>query len=77
MSDKDNVELKPCPFCGSRKAAYRHYIDGTEYSCFVQCEGCGASGKEVYVDVSVASGEWDDDIRKWAAAEWNRRSGVE
>lgn len=59
----DNVELKPCPFCGGNALgptdAWPHII---------ACEKCGAS---------VKGFSYDEDGKREAAEKWNRRAKEE
>lgn len=45
MIKNNDIELKPCPFCGS-DAKFRHIGKGTnknELGVHVRCKNCGAS----------------------------------
>lgn len=40
----DKTELKPCPFCGSRRVSLDHEDIGVGMTFFVSCDPCGARG---------------------------------
>ena len=55
------MELKPCPFCGSKNVEYvpveeQHYEDHTEG--FIWCRGCDFSS-DVFLDPKIAAGKWN------------------
>ena len=57
----DNIELKPCPFCGASQVRVE-LADGWVIPV-IHCEGCGAG-------VSFCSTRHEEE----AAAAWNRRA---
>ena len=67
------IELKPCPFCGSEKLDIVHISGQWGYSSsedFVKCLKCGArSGKIKDSDCGTN--------RKLAVMKWNERVGTE
>jgi hypothetical protein len=76
-----NIDLKPCPFCGS--SAKDGYHPGTEVypqSFWVECSNsaCGVSSPSYY-----GSSTWhqidaeDERVKIKAAAWWNRRPTAE
>ena len=54
------TELKPCPFCGSKKVGYSDYISGMDVEGIV-CSGCGI----IFVPTAYCECT--------AIEEWNRR----
>lgn len=66
------IELKPCPFCGSRGAMFVRDEKPFDYGGRIRCENCGAEGVTCFSD----EGPFDKllEINKAMAAEhWNRR----
>ena len=59
------LELKPCPFCGSKSAALEKKNSGYQ----VRCHFCGARGKYVVATMCFEA------RKKEAADAWNRRDG--
>ena len=54
----DKIELKPCPFCGSKEV----YLDKPDTHCFyVFCANCGVNGTTA-------------NTRERAVKAWNRRA---
>lgn len=39
----ENIELLPCPFCGSNDLILDDYPDG-KYDCYVLCDNCNCCG---------------------------------
>lgn len=69
----DEIELKPCPFCGRHSTVFRsERVSNSGMSlCAVRCGRCGAEGPMVY-------GYEGDSLVMWAAANfWNGRAGDE
>lgn len=65
MNGMSKIELKPCPFCGSKSVALEKKNSGYQ----VRCHYCGARGKYVVATTSFA-------FRKAEAVNaWNRREG--
>ncbi len=61
-----DVELKPCPFCGSdRVFAHKHFWH------VVLCQHCGAEGPASKEGETVSEAE----AKAQAIAAWNRRDG--
>lgn len=73
----DNIELKPCPFCGEAhdkaitysKTILPMHKDGTYYSVRITCRECWA---QVHGDDTFSEAE----AYESAAAKWNRRADV-
>lgn len=69
-------ELKPCPFCGSKKIEMHSFnIDTT---CWLECEKCGASiSREVGFSKKMSVKEHDK--KCWVALRraWNKRVNEE
>ena len=86
---KDNIELKPCPFCGCDSdgcAEFKINSDGVIW-CVIRCRGCQAEmvesafNKDGELTAAFRDGDtwyfFIDDILKVqraAAAAWNRRA---
>lgn len=67
MQTREEMTIKPCPFCGQTKITYR---EGSTYRWLaVECENCGARGGEVYVSLTD-----DKAVAEQAALDaWNTR----
>lgn len=52
------TELKPCPFCGSKKVAYYRLVSGTDVEGIV-CSGCGITFVPTAYCKDVAAEEWN------------------
>lgn len=64
----DNIELKPCPFCGHKSPSMRYGCDAkTRNVCWVVCGNynCFATIEKPYYS------------EEEAVAAWNRRAGEE
>ena len=61
----DNLELKPCPFCGEKARIEKHSFSWSPNKYGVKCCFCGAGTYPFYY------------TPKEAAGAWNRRSGDE
>lgn len=63
----NKIELKPCPFCGS-KAELKHGTSSifSTYA-YVECKNCGARSTDVYIDTAYSC---DGKVIE----RWNRRS---
>lgn len=70
----NEIELKPCPFCGGGKVTITCEITSTEDKCYlVECESCGALTNFVN---STDNGENAWNCSKAATINsWNRRYG--
>lgn len=55
------INLKPCPFCGSK-----NLVDHGEINTWISCEDCGAEGPLRRDDLWETKAE--------AAEAWNRRA---
>lgn len=69
MSD---IELKPCPFCGSEDISVHAY--SIDPSCYIVCEKCGASIESKVSWGEMSEQEHDDECYKVLAELWNRRT---
>lgn len=49
------IELKPCPFCGSRKLSAQN----DSYICRIVCNNCGAKGPGYIFDGNKALDAWN------------------
>lgn len=61
-------ELKPCPFCGSKRSHSNFYsweYNSDNYRHYVYCESCAAQGPVV----EPGENSWDK-----AREAWNRRA---
>lgn len=48
MSEEE-IELKPCPFCGSTKLSIENSVCGHgDSETFIECESCGSRGAGSY-----------------------------
>ena len=54
MKDK-KIELKTCPFCGSRKLSAKN----DSYICRIACNNCGAHGPGYIFDGNKALDAWN------------------
>lgn len=68
----DEIKLKPCPFCGSKRVRsnlYSRECNSDNYGHYVYCENCATQGP-VITGKKVEPGEnrWDK-----AREAWNRR----
>lgn len=59
MSEKNEMFLRPCPFCGSDDLLIADFDIGR-----VICKNCGAQGGNSY-EVSSTAAKRADAIRKW------------
>lgn len=41
---EDNIQWKPCPFCGSKKVSFSSFPYANPPRGFVSCRNCGARG---------------------------------
>ena len=78
-----DIELKPCPFCGSRDVRIERIthdagMSGRIEMAFVQCQKCRATGGK--------ADDWDDHyqtivqnktLEDFAIERWNRRADDE
>lgn len=63
-------ELKPCPFCGGEaEVVNRREIQGEQLTAYVECKGCGASGKIVFQTLNKRDIEYISE----AIEAWERR----
>ena len=62
-----NIELKPCPFCGSTDLVLGGFKGILEDRLFVHCRTCVMSGP------LGKQGKNDEDAAKKAIQVWNRR----
>lgn len=65
----DEIKLKPCPFCGSKRVfsnLYSWEANADNYAHFVYCQKCKASGP-VITGNEVGPGEdrWDKAREAW------------
>lgn len=71
-----NIELKPCPFCGSTKLKVEskhngaHYYQGT-HSASVRCGKCHARGPTVSCKVETGRHSASEETKQKAADLWN------
>ena len=58
------IEVKPCPFCGRKKAQITRKVGVT----FMRCSGCGATGPHAGGDTKKGASEairlWNDAPRR-------------
>jgi len=63
------LDLKPCPFCGSKQIRIVEFVDGDGDRVFaVGCEGCGCNGTQ-HIPLM-------DDARPAAITSWQTRTGT-
>lgn len=74
-------QLKPCPFCGSKKLGYSIKVasrtrDTANYHVCMYCKDCNCYGKRVLVhvgDICRRDVENNAELRKLAEEAWNNR----
>lgn len=76
------IELKPCPFCGSCEdvSLYRVYSRryGGAWFVSVTCELCGARSKAFKTSKEADDEDfWESEACERAAARWNKRAGAD
>ena len=62
-------ELKPCPFCGSKKVELK--INKRLSACKVVCRSCGSKGARI---VRGITDENEEHMKVLAIGSWNRRA---
>lgn len=73
---REAMELLPCPFCGG---AWITVVDGSTFRWRqAYCEQCEAKGPEVRIQTlgDGSKEQWEEQARKDAIAEWNRRAAL-
>lgn len=76
------IELKPCPFCGSTSLKIEskhhgtHYYSGT-HSATVRCQKCHARGGTASCKVEKGKHRADSETELKAIEAWNRRADNE
>lgn len=74
-------QLKPCPFCGSKKLGYSIKVasrtrDTANYHVCMYCKDCNCYGKRVLTHVNDRcrrNVENNAELRKLAEEAWNNR----
>lgn len=66
----DEIELKPCPFCGGGAEFSSGWCNDLSYAS-VDCTACSAG---VYINSERAPEMTMDDMEKSVIDEWNRRT---
>lgn len=72
MSD-DKIELKPCPFCGSKRIESRFFLSRHIYEAYCECQKCSSRGRMFHCEECF---ENDEDKRavRWSIEAWNKRN---
>lgn len=79
MSEKQDIDLKPCPFCGGKAELFKFQRGGTddpdpdspmftEYGASVKCLGCGCKTEAIWKTYYAPN--YIDAV----IAVWNRRT---
>ena len=63
----EQIELKPCPFCGGEATYTDHFYEDTETGHCVYCKDCGAG---TCICTGSSSPEY---FKKHVSDMWNRR----
>lgn len=66
----NKMNLKPCPFCGSKNVELEHCYRGIVSStkcAYIQCKSCGAKTDEVFISTAYSCDEKAIEL-------WNKRS---
>lgn len=63
--DVKDLELLPCPFCGS-KGVFKYDISGYRNGVYIKCSNCGATAKTIYESIDYCAADE-------AAKLWNQR----
>ena len=78
-TDMNEVELKPCPFCGGNKIDYSIKTTGRwerKYHMAMYCKECNCYGARVLVTPTETNRydiEKNTEYKKLAIEAWNRR----
>ena len=68
----DELELKPCPFCGHEAEFSSGYYNDLNYAR-VDCTNCSAG---TYHDSDRESDATMEELEKYALDDWNSRAGA-
>lgn len=71
MRTENEIELKPCPFCGGEAEFSSGYCNDLNYAR-VDCTNCSAG---VYNDSDRDPDATIDELEKSVLEDWNRRTG--